>query len=134
MSLDDSAPDEPLRAFFDELANRPDHWARSGYRNLLLKNIRFYIPPGSRILEIGCGKGDLLARLDPSAGVGVDFSREMIRTARDRFDGANLKFIQQTAESLDLDEQPFDYVIISDTLSFLDDILALFRRLRPYCH
>ena len=42
------------------------------------------IPPGARVLELGCGTGDLLAAVRPSFGVGLDVSREMVREARRR--------------------------------------------------
>ena len=37
--------------------------------------MRFLVPKGSRILDLGCGTGELLASLEPSHGVGVDFRR-----------------------------------------------------------
>ncbi len=123
-----------LRGFFDQLARTRRNRASQGYQELLLEELRFYIQPGMRILEIGCSTGELLAGLNPSSGVGIDFSAEMIRVARERHADKPLKFEQQVAETLELDEAPFDYIIISDTLTFLEDILALFRRLRPLCH
>src|SRR5437763_16295209 len=44
--------------------------------------MQFLIPPGKRVLELGCGRGDLLAALKPSYGVGVDFSPKTIEKAR----------------------------------------------------
>src|SRR5512135_257603 len=43
------------------------------------------IPEGAKVLELGCGCGDLLASLKPSLGVGVDFSLEMIKRAQERY-------------------------------------------------
>lgn len=48
------------------------------YRNDDRKFMRFLVPPGKRILELGCGRGDLLAALKPSYGVGVDFSARLL--------------------------------------------------------
>ena len=74
------------RLFVDKIA--PQH-LRSGairrtYREQLIKQIRFNIPPDSSVLEVGCGIGDTLAALEPSRGLGIDFSEEMIRLARKR--------------------------------------------------
>jgi len=41
---------------------------------LLRKQYGFYVPPGQRVLEIGCGLGDLLAAVKPATGLGLDFS------------------------------------------------------------
>ena len=36
------------------------------------------VPPGRRVLELGCGEGELLAALEPSRGTGIDFPPTMI--------------------------------------------------------
>ena len=54
----------------------------ASYREDDLKFTRFLIPPGKRVLELGCGRGDMLATLQPSYGVGVDFSARTIERAR----------------------------------------------------
>ena len=43
----------------------------AAYRADDFKFSQFLIPPGKRVLELGCGRGDLLASLRPSHGVGV---------------------------------------------------------------
>ena len=48
------------------------------------KFMRFLVPPGKRVLELGCGNGHMLAALEPSFGVGVDFSRAMVERAEHR--------------------------------------------------
>ena len=54
------------------------------YQQLLHKQYAFWVPPGLRVLEVGCGLGDLLAAVKPARGVGVDFSPAMIALARER--------------------------------------------------
>ena len=54
------------------------------YHKLLQYYYGFFIPPGLRILELGCGHADLLSSLTPFLGVGLDFSEEMVRTAKER--------------------------------------------------
>jgi ubiquinone/menaquinone biosynthesis C-methylase UbiE len=125
---------EKLRDFFDRFAHTRHHSPSVGYRELVADNFKFLVEPGRRVLEIGCGTGDLLASLSPSYGVGVDLSDEMIRFAKSRHPQASLRFERQEAETLELDDEPFDYIILSDTLTFLDDILAVLRRIRPLCH
>src|SRR5439155_16841538 len=82
----------------------------AAYREDDRKFMRFLIPPGKRVLELGCGRGDLLAALEPSHGVGVDFSARAIATARVRHRG--LSFVSGDAEApetLSSIEGPFDY-------------------------
>src|SRR5260370_40720790 len=54
------------------------------YHRRLTEIYKFLIPPGQRVLEIGCGDGGLLASLKPSEGIGIDFSPEMVARARSK--------------------------------------------------
>src|SRR5690242_6989051 len=72
-------------------------WNRA-YHQLLRQVYRSLVPVGQRVLEIRCGRGDLLAALEPSTGVGVDFSARMLHEARQRHSG--LRFVQADAHAL----------------------------------
>ena len=67
-------------AHWDHVSEKKQNLGRPGgfYHKLLKHYYKFVISPGMRVLELGCGHGDLLASLKPSLGVGVDFSSEMI--------------------------------------------------------
>lgn len=125
-----------LARFFDRLAPRRAHWLhRNAYFYSADANYhRFLVPEGLRVLEIGCGIGNLLAALKPATGVGVDLSGAMVAEARKRY--PNLTFVEADAEACDLaglDGAPFDVVVISDTIGYFRDVQALFERLRPVC-
>ncbi len=113
----------------DKLAPDRDKFIRrsSHYYDNLVRFFRFYIPENSRVLEIGCGTGYLLNEMKPSYGVGIDISTEMIAIASEKY--PHLHFSVQDAEYLNLNEN-FDYIIISDTLGYLEDIQKLFSRLK----
>ena len=75
-------------AHWDQVARSiADGWNGSGafYQKQLAHYYSLMISPGTRVLEVGCGTGDLLAALNPCFGVGVDFSRGMIRQAREKY-------------------------------------------------
>jgi glycosyltransferase involved in cell wall biosynthesis len=80
------------------------------------------IPPGSSVLELGCGTGNLLSALKPARGLGLDISAEMIRLARAKF--PNLQFEVADAEAFHVDEK-FDFVVASDLIGELGDITAM---------
>ena len=72
------------RDFYEQRAPfRPRESGRH-YHRLLQRAFAFFIPPNARVLEIGCGTGDLLATVKPSHGVGVDFSPAMVALAKQR--------------------------------------------------
>ena len=122
--------------------DRKDHWEGiaqrlssfktwgGAYHRRLEKIYQFLIPSGQRILEIGCGSGDLLASLKPSYGVGVDFSSGMLDIARRSH--AELTFIEGDIHEVSL-EGTFDYIILSDAINDYWDVQAVLRRLAPLC-
>ncbi len=89
------------------------------YHRRVLKIHQFLVPPGLKILELGCGVGDLLAGLKPAIGVGVDFSPGMIAKAKSKH--ADLRFVCADASSLELHEA-FDIIILSDLINDLWDV------------
>src|SRR5512143_627250 len=66
---------------WNAVARKADVWVSWGkyYHQRLNQIYQFLVAPGQRVLEVGCGRGDLLASLEPSFGVGVDFSNEAIQ-------------------------------------------------------
>ena len=132
-----SSMDEYLlnwETFFDDYAAEIDKWHRknAGYHKAIASLATFYIPAGARVLELGSGNGDLLAALNPSEGLGIDISGEMVRLAASKY--PRLRFQQMAAENLDLPGKTFDYIILSDLTGYLYDILLVFKRLRSVCH
>ena len=121
-------------AFFDHYALIVKEWRRrnAGYHQGLSSLTRFYIPENQRVLEVGSGTGELLAATRPRRGVGIDISSAMVRVAQESY--PDLEFQQMAAESLDFDDEKFDYIILSDLTGFLFDIRLVFERLRTVCH
>jgi SAM-dependent methyltransferase len=119
------------KAFYDDRARfRPAEQKRF-YHVLLRRYYSFFIPAGSRVLEIGCGTGDLLAALKPSYGVGIDFSEKNLALARERH--PDLHFHTAEAETFQSKEK-FDYIILSDVVNDVPDVQALLEHLRGFAH
>ncbi len=121
-------------------AERKEHWNKVAqkmrrwhgwggyYHRRLNKVYAGMISPGSRVLEIGCGNGDLLASLNPEYGVGVDLSIGMIELAKERH--PELKFLTSTGEETQLTEK-FNFIILSDILNEVWDVQELLEHLKP---
>jgi SAM-dependent methyltransferase len=101
------------------------------YQDQLAHYYSHLVPPGMRVLEIGCGTGDLLAALRPSVGVGVDFSKKMIEQAARKY--PRLRFIQGDAHDLILDDK-FDAIVLSDLVNDLWDVQTVFKSVVPSTH
>jgi SAM-dependent methyltransferase len=120
----------------DKLAKNRNSWIDKN--KFFYKNdhsyMSFLINEGSRILELGCGSGQLLNVLKPSYGVGVDLSRNMLDVAQENY--PHLNFFQgdlEDAELISSLEGTFDYIILSDTIGFLDDCEDAFAGLHSLC-
>ena len=122
-----------IKDYFNSIAPKRKLWKkkRAYYNQSLEKYFSFIIPAGSRVLEIGCGTGELLNAVKPSYGVGIDFSEEMIKVAKESF--PQYKFIVDDIEELQLNEK-FDYIIMSDLTMSLWDVQKAFQCLSNVCH
>jgi ubiquinone/menaquinone biosynthesis C-methylase UbiE len=119
-----SARQEEIRDMFDRLAPERERWIeRNRYFYAADQSyMRFLVPEGLRILEIGCGNGQLIDALKPSRGVGLDISAAMIEVARRRY--PDFEYHMGNAEDTAVLEQvngPFDVIILSDTIGYLEN-------------
>ncbi len=132
--FEDVTCDDLFRRYREE---RVAYWnqykrTRAGnqYRGRLTEIYRSFIQRGRRVLEVGCGHGDLLDAVEPAVGVGVDFSPTMAEVASQRY--PKRKFIVADAHELNLHEE-FDYIILSDLVNELWDVQRVLERLLPLC-
>tara|TARA_Y100001968_G_scaffold328205_1_gene374915 strand:+ start:405 stop:1796 length:1392 start_codon:yes stop_codon:yes gene_type:complete len=97
---------------------------------------KLLIPPNKRVLEIGCGVGDLLAFVSPSHGIGIEIDNETVTFAKERH--KNLKILNANAEGITPDNinepDPFDIIIINNTLNTVNDVQGLLENLELFCH
>jgi SAM-dependent methyltransferase len=124
---------DSIASYFDRFASEEDRWLKwsGGYTATMRSIATSFVPEGQRVLEVGCGRGDLLAALRPSVGVGVDVSEGMIDAARRRH--PELRFMRVAGEELDLGET-FDYVVLWDLVPYVYDLQALLVAVVRHCH
>ena len=115
------------------IASERDVWKRKNwyYWEDLENFCCLLIPENARVLEVGCGTGDLIASLKTKNRVGIDYSSGMIEIARKKY--PDIDFSCMEAEDLTFDE-PFDYIILSNTIGYLEDIQGVFAGLMKVCH
>lgn len=109
---------------FNQIAEEYDFWKKKNwyyYKNLVLL-YKTFIPENSRVLEIGCGTGDVLSLLKPSKGFGIDISDEMIEIAKRKHGNEkNLLF-----EREDINEKSdifdYDYIFLPDVMEHVHDL------------
>ena len=115
--------------------NKSPNSLLKAYKKETHRFYRFVIPPGSKVLELGCGKGELLAALEPSVGIGIDNNHSAIKFAEEKYKDNNfLTFISADVETFQLENNtPFDYIILSDLVPLLNDVQKTLLNLTAVC-
>lgn len=124
---------EELLDFYRRTAGSRERWKKRNrfYHRSLEGFFSFIIPEGKKVLEVGCGSGDLLNSVHPAYGVGIDFAPEYIEIARKKY--PELHFEVDDIEQLQLQGQ-FDYILLSDLTNCLWDVQKALHNLRRLCH
>lgn len=117
---------ESVRRHFDEIAADYDRWKEKAefYYQAVKRMVAEVVPPGARVLEVGCGTGDILASLRPSEGLGTDISPKMVERARRKH--PHLRFEVHDLVGPPLDER-FDHIVAVDVMEHVPEIEPPFR-------
>lgn len=109
-----------------------DHWRRvnSYYHRKLISYLQFAIPVDESVLMVGCEDGEVLAKLKPSRGVGVDRRSEMIDLARLRH--GSFRYQHSSYDQLDVGER-FEYIVLNEIPTEVEDIQAFLHGLIQLC-
>lgn len=102
--------------------------AAETYRDILARYYNLLIPVTASVLEIGCGGGDLLARLNGSSKCCVDISPNQVQRAKEKVPSA--EFYVQAGEELNLPGRMFDSIVLSETLNLAVDVQLILERLK----
>lgn len=127
---------ESLRRFYDKFRTGfhnglRDRWSDYAYIRIK-QRLAEIVPPGSNVLDVGCGDGELLAHLQPSVGVGIDLNERALNDASRKH--PHLRFHTARAEDVAQLGETFDYIILSQVLDEIYDLRALFQALQSACH
>ena len=130
---------EKVRAFYEENHEGIEkaRRARRYFYSYLTRVLKARVPPGQRVLDIGCGSGHLLAALEPSLGVGIDVAPSAVAEARRAHAGKGLHFFEGDGADPRLLAQvggPFDAVVLVNVVTHLTDVQRTLEALRAVCH
>jgi SAM-dependent methyltransferase len=72
------------RQLQDSIAPRRDRWIERNryYYSRIKRLLRFIVEPHKRVLEVRCQTGGFLASVEPSLGVGIEISENLVQSAR----------------------------------------------------
>ena len=126
-----------------EVARSRDRRVGAGSANTrsIIRILRKVVLEGSRVLQFGCGTGEVLAALRPSHGVGVEIAPECVQAARSDHESdhessaarrGTLEFVEADPERF-VREESFDYVVVSDLLLDCFDVDELLGSVQRSC-
>ena len=102
------------------------------YQRYLHKHFSFLIPAGKKVMELGCGTGDLLNAISPEYGIGLDNSSSEIKRATSKYKDLNFSETNIEIPLTIEDGKMFDYVIISDILQSVNDVQDVLTNTKPF--
>lgn len=110
-------------SYYDEFAHWYENQRHEGYHafiDRLESDLILPLSPGKDVLEVGCGTGLILQRVEPVArrAVGIDLSDGMLEHARRR----GLEVYKSDVCSLPFDDEAFDVVYSFKVLAHVEDI------------
>jgi len=115
-------PQQSVKNHFDQLAEKYDlskshaWYYYNALKDIVVKNVE----PHKRVLEVGCGTGNLLFLAKPEFGVGVDISEKMISIAKQKYRAhKNLSFVVSDITAYETDTK-FDYMLFFDVIEHLE--------------
>jgi len=81
------------------------------YYRLFMENAT--IPPNSKVLDVGCGTGELLLQMDKKYGIrgfGIDYDDRMIRVAKEKCPEMSISV--SSCDDMPFDDQSFDVMTV----------------------
>lgn len=113
----------------DEQARGDRPWHNLVFRYLTENDVR-----GRRVLEIGCGRGEMACHLAarataPRTMVAADFAQSAVRLGRGRDDAGRVRWLVADIQRVPFDDRAFDTVISCETIEHVTDPVAALREL-----
>lgn len=118
-----------IRKHFDRLADDYLELKRRNryYNDTLIRWCRSLVPPGRKVLDVGCGRGEVLEAVSPREGLGIDLSQTM--SDRAAADHPGLSFRPCAIEDFSGEAGSFDAVLCINTLEYTWDVGVVLDRI-----
>lgn len=123
---------EKIQKFHDARSATSGQAIFGSFRKMFTALVATHLKDSDRVLDIGCGSGELLAIAGTKDSLGIDIDERAISIASRTAGGK--RFLAMPAESLDsLPEECFDALVLSGVLEQVYDIHTVLQRIRRFC-
>mgnify|MGYP006076899763 CR=1 FL=1 len=123
------------KAYFEAVSKSQERAQRyqKGFHRQIAGLLKHHVLPGQRILELGSARGDLLAALEPSYGLGLDLSENQVDRAKRAHSDPSLEFRQHDVEE-GLPVEAYDVILMDYLIGYLPDVQKVLDLLRSCRH
>jgi hypothetical protein len=121
-----------IKEYFERVAIDWERWENKNrfYHARIAHLIGGMIQPGSTVLELGSGTGDLLASLKPSHGVGLNVGQGLTNLAQQKYPDLEFHTIDVDSATTPTTFDP-QYVVMTNMLDYVYDVWDTLESLKP---
>ncbi|MGA2165380.1 MAG: class I SAM-dependent methyltransferase [Solirubrobacteraceae bacterium] len=122
----------PIRDYHESLWETVPEGIRPPYMQARLDFLLAHVPPGARVLDVGCGEAWFTAALAQAGreAVGIDVAEEPLRRARAREPGLDLRCVPAEGEWSSLGDVSFDAVWAGEVIEHVADTAGWLSQVR----
>ncbi len=123
---------QSIKDYFERVAPVWEHWREknSFYHRKMQNLVGGMIPPGSRILELGSGTGDMLASLKPSRGIGLNVAPALTERAQQKYPQYEFHTVETDSARMPSGFEP-QYILMTNMLDYVYDVWDILEELKP---
>lgn len=117
------------RTFHDQITQKrhqSPYWLRAYAHQAIFDGFLKRVPPGTRVLDAGCGEGGLSIQLAKKGAIvtGIDISSANIAAAKAyaQKEGVSVEFVEGDIEALPFESKSFDWVVSSHVLEHIPNV------------
>ena len=119
----------PLQAEKQALSYEQHNTVQQGFGLQMIEKLQF--SKGMRVLDLGCGTGNLTKMLSERVGlegriIAVDPDKERLQIARENYSASNIEYIE--ADDKTFPEGQYDLVFANTVIHWIQDKRALFEK------
>jgi len=121
-----------IKDYFERVAPEWERWQQKNhfYHSAMRNLVGGMVPRGLHVLELGSGVGDLLASLEPSAGIGLNVAQALTERASRKY--PQFSFFTSGVDSAKLPVEFHPHcVVMASMLDYVYDVWDMLEDLRP---
>jgi ubiquinone/menaquinone biosynthesis C-methylase UbiE len=114
---------ESIKEYFDRIAPVWEYWHNRNhfYHTTMRQIVQGMVPPGTTVLELGSGTGDLLEALQPTRGVGLNIGQALTERARQKYPRLEFHTVEVDEVKAPDNFRP-QYVVMTNMLDYVYDV------------